>query len=91
MCCLCEAPLLFSLICLAGELLLLLLLLLLLGLMPAGLQVTQNLDPEGHIRVASLLKGMRQSTVLLVAQADTPNAQVYKAPARSHAYLVHRA
>ena len=38
-------------------------------------QVMQNLDAEGCSRVAALLRGLRQETILLVAQADTPTAQ----------------
>ena len=39
-------------------------------------QVMQNLDTEGCARVADLLRSMPQTTVLLVAQANTPTSEV---------------
>lgn len=39
----------------------------------------QNLDTEGCARVADLLRSMPQTTVLLVAQANTPTSEVYVA------------
>ena len=40
------------------------------------MQVMQHLDQEGCARVAALLKGVRHTTVLLVAQANTATSQV---------------
>ena len=42
----------------------------------AMMQVMQHLDQEGCARVAACLRGVRHSSVLLVAQAGTATSQV---------------
>ena len=43
------------------------------------MQVIQHLDEEGNARVCTVLRGMRQDTVLIVGQADSYVAQVFDA------------